>query len=385
MSSARELTARLLDLLRCEQGAMADFLIALADFDRRRLWVELGYTSLFHFLNRELGMSKGAAHYRKTAAELIQRVPEVVEALRDGRLCITSIIELAKVVTPENQPDVLPRFFHCSRQEAKAVSAELCPAEAAPHRTVVTTVTAAMLGAPRAAAVVHTMAGELPLAGEGTDLSVTARSTRALGPVARVQPVELRGTETPPASLAAVQPGAPRTTVEPLTADLRRLHTTVSKRFLAKLNAARDALSHSHPGADIETILEVGLDLVIERHAKRKGIVAKPRKASAPLSTPAGEDQGDGDRHIPAHVKREVWTRDQGRCQWRLASGETCGSTGRVQFDHIEPVARGGKSTVSNMRLLCFHHNQVAARHVFGDAFMDRFTAASPAAISVSR
>ncbi|MGB8933068.1 MAG: hypothetical protein WCC48_17620 [Anaeromyxobacteraceae bacterium] len=64
---------------------MAEFLLTLADFDRKRLWLELGYSSLFHFLHRRLGMSKGAAHYRKTAAELIQRVPEVVEPLQDGR------------------------------------------------------------------------------------------------------------------------------------------------------------------------------------------------------------------------------------------------------------------------------------------------------------
>jgi hypothetical protein len=41
----------------------------------------LGHASLFHFLHRELGMSKGAAHYRKTAAELIRRVPAVVAPL----------------------------------------------------------------------------------------------------------------------------------------------------------------------------------------------------------------------------------------------------------------------------------------------------------------
>jgi hypothetical protein len=64
---------------------MADFLVALADFDRRRLWLELGHTSLFAFLHRELGLSAGAAYYRKTAAELIQRLPEVIEPLRDGR------------------------------------------------------------------------------------------------------------------------------------------------------------------------------------------------------------------------------------------------------------------------------------------------------------
>ena len=88
MNTARDFTRRLQDLLRRERLALADFLVAVADFDRRRLWVELGYTSLFYFLHRELGLSKGAAHYRRTAAELIQRFPEIVEPLRDGRLCI---------------------------------------------------------------------------------------------------------------------------------------------------------------------------------------------------------------------------------------------------------------------------------------------------------
>jgi hypothetical protein len=140
MTNARELTSRLLDLLRREQGAMGDFLVALADFDRLRLWKELGHTSLFYFLHRELKLSAGAAFYRKTAAELIQRLPDVVEPLRDGRLCLTSICELAKVITAENRADVLPRFFHTSKQEAKAVAAEIAPREAAPHRAVVTAV-----------------------------------------------------------------------------------------------------------------------------------------------------------------------------------------------------------------------------------------------------
>jgi hypothetical protein len=73
MSTAREDTTRLADLLRREHHALADFLIALAAFDRERRWVELGYSSLFYFLTRELGLPKGPAYYRKTAAELIQR------------------------------------------------------------------------------------------------------------------------------------------------------------------------------------------------------------------------------------------------------------------------------------------------------------------------
>src|SRR5512143_258177 len=138
MSTACDLTIRLADLLRREHGALAEFILALAEFDRKHRWLELGHSSLFYFLHRELGLSKGAAFYRKTAADLIQRFPELVEPLRDGRLCLTSVVELAKVLTPENRADVLPRFFHRSKQEAKAVSAELRPAEAAPHRDMVT-------------------------------------------------------------------------------------------------------------------------------------------------------------------------------------------------------------------------------------------------------
>jgi hypothetical protein len=142
MPSALEETARLADLLRREHHALAEFLVALAAFDRDRRWVELGHSSLFDFLCRELELPKGPAYYRKTAAELIQRVPEVVQPLRAGTLCITSVIELAKVLTPENREEVLPRFFHCSRRDAQAVSAELAPMEAAPHRTVVTAIPA---------------------------------------------------------------------------------------------------------------------------------------------------------------------------------------------------------------------------------------------------
>ncbi len=143
METARALSEKLSNLLRREHGALGDFLVALAEFDRRRQWVELGHASLFYFLHRELRLSKAAAQYRKVAAELIQQVPAVVEPLRDGRLCLTSIIEAAKVVTAENWEAVLPRFFGLSRREAMEVVAALQPHPAPPTRTVVTSTRAA--------------------------------------------------------------------------------------------------------------------------------------------------------------------------------------------------------------------------------------------------
>lgn len=141
MTTAHEFKARLAVLLSREHAAMADLLVALAEFDRKRLWIDLGHANLFSFLSRDLGLSNGAAYLRKEAARLVQRFPEVIEPLRDGRLCLSTIGELSKVLTKENRGEVLPRFFHRSKKEAAAVAAEIRPA-AAPLRDVVTPVRA---------------------------------------------------------------------------------------------------------------------------------------------------------------------------------------------------------------------------------------------------
>jgi hypothetical protein len=95
----------------------------------------------------------------------------------------------------------------------------------------------------------------------------------------------------------------------------------------------------------------------------------RPRRPVPPRSAmPANS------RHVPAAVRRAVFIRDGGCCQWRMSSGGVCGSRTRVELDHIVPVALGGESTLSNMRLLCALHNALAARQVFGAQLMDRYT-----------
>src|SRR5512138_1597340 len=142
MTNAHEFTLRLQDLLGRERVAQADFLAALSVFDQRRLWVELGYASLFDYLHRELGLSKASTFLRVRAASLIQRFPRVLEALRDGRLCLSSMGELSKVLTEANADEVLPRFFLLSKREAKAVAAEIRPDDAPARRDVVTAIRA---------------------------------------------------------------------------------------------------------------------------------------------------------------------------------------------------------------------------------------------------
>ena len=230
LSSARESSRRLADLLRREQVALADFLVALSEFDRAGAYRRLGFASLFDYLLRELHISRGAAHYRKVAARLVARFPEVVEPLRDGRLCLTSIVQLAKVMTEANRAEALPRFFHCSKQEAKQVAVEIMPAAVVPRRTVVTTIPP-----PVKSTTFPVHPGELPA--------------------------------------TAPEPEPARTVVEPLTSTMSRLHLTVSRVFVGKLRKARAGQSQVQPGADDEQVLEAALDLLLAQQEKRRASV----------------------------------------------------------------------------------------------------------------
>jgi hypothetical protein len=153
------------------------------------------------------------------------------------------------VATAENFATGLPRFFGCSSRESREVAAAIIPPQAPPTRDQVTRL------APSAEQRVQllTTVGKAHVAGR--PLAVAA----ALNLDPRVDSKSVRAHEPAPNHPKRV--AAPRDDVEPLTADLRRLHVAVSRQFLKKLDAARDGLSHSIPGATTEQVLEAALDL----------------------------------------------------------------------------------------------------------------------------
>ena len=96
---------------------------------------------------------------------------------------------------------------------------------------------------------------------------------------------------------------------------------------------------------------------------KRKfATTSKPR----PNRTTGGEDP-----YIPAETRRAVFARDGGRCTYVGPTGHRCESRA-TRFDHIIPRARGGKSTIPNLRLRCGPHNQLEAERTFGREFMEQ-------------
>ncbi len=150
---------------------------------------------------------------------------------------MSSVIELAKVITPENAAEVLPRFFGLSSRDAAFVAASIRPVENAPRRDF-------LVRPVRAVAAVATTSSDRPEAPAGPSGSLASGARTGHGGRS-----EGGGT----GHIAAAMPQRPdRPAVKPLDAERARVSMTVSRRLLDKLAAARDALSHSHPGASEE-------------------------------------------------------------------------------------------------------------------------------------
>ena len=66
-----------------------------------------------------------------------------------------------------------------------------------------------------------------------------------------------------------------------------------------------------------------------------------------------------------------MWERDAGRCTFVSESGHRCEARTRLEFDHVEAVAQGGRATVQGLRLRCRAHNQLEAERAFGRDFMN--------------
>ena len=173
------------------------------------------------------------AHYRQVATRLVARFPEIVEPLRDGRLCLTTVIVLARVMSEANRHDVLPRFFHLSRQEAEQVAVEIRPVEVVPRRTVVTGHVGSAASEPATATEVHPDETRVQRLNWHRPGPWSSRSPRA---------------ET-------------------------RLHITVSPKFVKLLAKAKAGQSHVQPNATDEQVLTAALELLLETQEKRKASV----------------------------------------------------------------------------------------------------------------
>ncbi len=173
--------------------------------------------------------------------------------------------------------------------------------------------------------------------------------------------LELTSTSVPAPPVPA--PVEERPTMKPLAPGRFDLHCTIDEETHDALRYAQELLSHELASGDVPQVLKLALEALVQQLEKRR-FSATPRPRPRPGRRP--EDP----RCVPADVQRAVWQRDDGQCTFVGEDGHRCQERRFVQLDHIEAVARGGEATASNLRLLCWAHNQLEAERAFGAEFM---------------
>lgn len=76
-----------------ERSALTQVLHHLREIERRRLYSDLGYQSLFDYCVGELKYSEGAASRRVQAMRLFKELPELEEKIASGRLSLTNLAQ----------------------------------------------------------------------------------------------------------------------------------------------------------------------------------------------------------------------------------------------------------------------------------------------------
>ncbi len=93
-----ELHQTLQNLARQEREILSQVLEHIAEVDRRRLYLEMAYPSLFEYLTSHLQYSAGSAQRRIDAARLLKDVPDLTGKLEAGQVNLSQISLVQKTI-----------------------------------------------------------------------------------------------------------------------------------------------------------------------------------------------------------------------------------------------------------------------------------------------
>lgn len=315
-----QIFADLLSMHATERRAVARMVRYLAVVEERRMHLEAACPSLFDYCVRRIGLSEGQAFLRMTASRLVRKFPDLLGRLERGELHLSALVLLRDHLNETTYDEIVREASGKSKREIQEMIARRAPKPDVPS-----------------------MIRRLPEPAAKPVPAATQASTPA---------------HAPPAARPA-SPTPPR--IEPLSEGRYKVQLTASAELRKKIERVTDLMRHRNPSGDLAVVVEAGIDLLLAKLEKER--LGKTTRAVK--SKPATNDDD-----IPAAVRREVFARDGERCTYRDAKGNRCPCTTLLELDHIVPLAKGGKSVASNLRVVCRPHNRLHAEQVFGKDYV---------------
>ena len=304
--SNKELSVALEALVKHERATSVEVLEHLVEVERRELFLQEGYGSLYSYCTKKLRYSEPAANRRICSARALAKFPELRCLLIEGELSLTTLSLVSRQLNAENKDQILGSIRGKSRSEVEQLLAAAHPQTKTVERV------RPIVVAPRVEAVPATPSKEA-----GTSAQATSPQTLSLFNALRPSPEKVKA--------AVIVPAAPT----PVPEKRYALSFSVDEKTFAELEEVKALLSSSLPqGVSLEEALKVLLGQYLARHSPEKRqarrLAAAGRQktsidAPSPKVSPeitAETKVAPASRHIPAKVRDEVLCRDGGCCSY---------------------------------------------------------------------
>ncbi len=407
--SNQELQERILVLRDRERAITVKFLNHLGEFDKRRLYLDLGYSSLFDYCVRKLGYSESSAFRRVECARALREFPQLGPMILNGEVNLCSLATAARKLSEGKIS--LADINGKSRREVEGLIAGLNPGHKPKEK--IRQISVLVASETEGNEFDRNHSGNF--GGMGQSLFSTSTGLMASNSRRTAEPALNPSSEfISENSLSPVKVKS-ETRLETRSETRIEIKFSLSEESFKKLEEVKAALSNKlGSGASVEDIFNE----LMERYLKTARPVSRAQDKSDEAVTAAGEknevatviDEDDLEHknpeennlvrqnpenrntdkintekinrelnrelnsaqqlipikisqpkiitcHIPRAVRREVLLRDNYRCSYIAPDGTRCGAKHHLHLDHIKPFSFGGGHNSDNLRVLCGAHN----------------------------
>jgi len=336
----QELLEKLHRLVGLEKKTTAEIVAMIAEVDRRKLFLDLGHTSLFSYLTTGMGYTPASAQRRIDAARLLSSVPEMRGELESGALNLMQISVLSQSLRQKKKesPKVSLGVGEKRVQQDESLRLELTLSKEQQEKLQLARKLLSHKHPSLSWAELFSVLAEELIKRRDPRREPKRKSKRA-----SPRP-ELTG-KNESEKLASTFKTEVTRKCEPQNSALTKDDTTNLENDF-KMEAVRDQRSadkQEHFALAIHRIAMVNPDQDRTKNLNR------PSKRRPRIMRKA----------IPFSTKRAIHRRDHS-CQWiDPISKQKCNSRFQLELDHIKPVWAGGKNQPDNLQLLCRVHNQL--------------------------
>ncbi len=304
---------------KSEQNLTLQVIELITEINRRKIFLKLGFSSLFDFVTKDLGYEPSSSMRRIQAARAISEIPELREKIADRSLSLSVVSQgqnflnkkasdSGKKISIAEKTELFRKLENKSTREAEKELFKLAP-----------------------------------------ELCLKSKEQETV-----------------------------------LSENLTELRFVIDTETKEKMDELKLWMSHQNPDMTQAQFFKVMVEKLHGQFAKKKSVhdkstddpqvehnasiagaeprTEKPKEkpnSIASQSHASNKPSQKRSRYISASVKKLVWQRDQGCCQYvDPLSQKKCESRYQIQLDHIVPFRHLGDNSPENLRLLCGKHNR---------------------------